>query len=63
MTITVRVGPSGNLCSANATANDMGTPGVANCATNIFRASQGYPAPRGGCVELGVPLSFVPQGQ
>jgi hypothetical protein len=62
VTITVRVGPGGNLCAANVTANDMGTPGVANCAANIFRANQSYPQPRGGCVELGVPLSFVPQG-
>jgi hypothetical protein len=63
VTITVRVGPGGNLCSANVTANDMGSPGVANCATNVFRATQSYPQPHGGCVELGVPLSFVPQGQ
>jgi hypothetical protein len=61
--ITVRVGTSGALCSANVTSNDMGTPGVANCAANVFRASAGYPQPKGGCVELAVPLSFVPQGQ
>jgi hypothetical protein len=63
VTITVKVSSSGNLCSANVTNNDMGSPSVANCAANIFRASAGYPAPRGGCVELGVPLAFVPQGQ
>jgi len=62
VTITVRVGPGGNVCSANVTSNDMGSPGVASCAANIFRASQSYPQPHGGCVELGVPLSFVPQG-
>ena len=63
VTITVKVSGSGNLCAANVTNNDMGTPNVANCAANIFRQSAGYPAPHGGCVELGVPLSFVPQGQ
>jgi hypothetical protein len=62
VTITVKVGSSGNLCAANVTNNDMGTPNVANCAANIFRAAS-FPAPKGGCVEVGVPLSFVPQGQ
>jgi outer membrane biosynthesis protein TonB len=63
VTVTVKVGSSGNLCSANVTANDMGSAAVANCAANIFRSNTAYPAPKGGCVELGVPLSFVPQGQ
>src|ERR1019366_7029758 len=61
--ITVRVGSGGNLCAANVTSNDMGTPNVANCAANVFRASSSYPQPHGGCVELAVPLSFVPQVQ
>jgi len=62
VTIAVRVGPSGNVCSASVASNDMGTPAVANCAANIFRSSV-YPSPRGGCVDSTVPLSFVPQGQ
>jgi hypothetical protein len=40
----------------------MGTPAVANCAANVFRNAT-YPAPRGGCVDVNVPLSFVAQGQ
>jgi hypothetical protein len=59
----VKIGPSGNVCSADVGANDMGSPNVANCAANIFRSSGGYPAPHGGCVVATVPLSFVPQGQ
>lgn len=62
VTIAVRVGPSGNVCSASVASNDMGTPAVANCAANILR-SNAYPSPRGGCVDTVVPLSFVPQGQ
>ncbi len=61
VSVAVRVGPSGNVCSATVASNDMGTPAVANCAVNIFRAAT-YPAPRGGCVEANVPLSFVLQG-
>jgi hypothetical protein len=60
--IAVRIGPTGNLCSANVASNDMGSPNVANCAANIFRSAQ-YPAPHGGCLDVTVPLSFVPQGQ
>lgn len=63
VTVAVRIGPSGNVCSATVASNDMGTSSVANCAANIFRNGGGYPAPRGGCVDAKVPMSFVPQGQ
>ncbi len=63
VSIAVRIGPSGNVCSASVAGNDMGTPAVANCAANIFRTAGSYPAPRGGCVDATVPLSFVPMGQ
>jgi hypothetical protein len=61
VTLEVRIGPSGNVCSVNVASNDMGSPGVANCAANIFRNGT-YAAPHGGCVVANVPLSFVPQG-
>jgi hypothetical protein len=60
VTLSVRIGPSGNVCSAAVASNDMGSPAVANCAANIFRASEGFPSPRGGCVDATVPFSFVP---
>jgi hypothetical protein len=62
VTIAVKVGPSGNVCSASVAGNDMGSPAVANCAANILRNAS-YPAPKGGCVVATVPLSFVPMGQ
>jgi hypothetical protein len=62
VSISVKIGGSGTVCSASVTSNDMGTPAVANCAANIFRSAS-YPAPKGGCAEFNVPLSFVPQGQ
>jgi hypothetical protein len=61
--LSVRIGPTGNVCSANVAGNEMGTAAVANCAANIFRQSGGMPAPHGGCIDVTVPLSFVPQGQ
>jgi hypothetical protein len=60
--IAVRIGPSGNVCSANVTSNDMGNPAVGNCAANILRQTGSLPAPQGGCIDVTVPLSFVPQG-
>ena len=61
VTVAVRVGSAGNVCSASVASNDMGSSSVANCAANIFRSSGGLPSPRGGCVDANVPLSFVPQ--
>lgn len=58
----VRIGTAGNVCSVNVASNDMKTPAVANCAAHILM-NGGYPAPRGGCIESQVPMSFVPQGQ
>ncbi len=63
VTVVVRVGPTGAVCSATVASNDMPTPDVANCAANIFRSTGSLPAPRGGCIDAPVPLSFVPQGQ
>jgi hypothetical protein len=61
--IAVRISPNGNVCSANVSSNDMGSAAVANCAANIFRSAGSFPAPQGGCLDVSVPLSFVPQGQ
>jgi hypothetical protein len=61
VSIAVRVGPAGNVCSATVASNDMGSPGVANCAAAAFRNGT-YPAPAGGCVDATIPLAFVPQG-
>jgi hypothetical protein len=61
VSISVRVGTSGNVCSASVAGNDMASPGVANCAANVFRNGS-YPAPHGGCVDAVVPLNFVPMG-
>ncbi len=62
VSLAVRIGPSGNVCSVGVESNDMGTPAVAQCAANIFRNAS-YPAPKGGCVDANVPLKFVPQGE
>ena len=61
--ISVRIAANGNVCSAGVSSNDMGTPSVAQCVANVFRSSGHFPAPKGGCVDANVPISFVPGGR
>ena len=60
VSIAVRVGANGSVCSAGVASNDMGTPVVANCVANYFKSSP-FPAPKGGCVDVNVPINFVPR--
>jgi hypothetical protein len=63
VSLQVRIAANGALCSAAVQSNDMGTPSVAQCVANMFRQSRSFPAPRGGCVEVAVPMNFVPGGK
>ncbi len=60
MTMSVKVSPSGAVCSAYVSNNSLGDQAVASCATAKFRAG-GFPAPTGGCVTVNVPLNFTSQ--
>lgn len=60
MSISVRIGSNGAVCSANISSNELGSAQVANCVANTFR-SAGFPSPTGGCVEATVPMNFVQQ--
>lgn len=62
MSIAVRVGANGQVCSASVASNDMGPSGVkvGSCVVNHFRG-QSLPAPRGGCIDANVPINFVPR--
>jgi hypothetical protein len=59
MTMHVRVGANGSVCSANVTNDELRDPGLSNCIIGVFRSSL-LPAPDKGCVEVDVPLNFVP---
>jgi hypothetical protein len=63
VSISVRVASNGQVCSAGVASNDMGNAAVATCAANKFRQAGIFPAPRGGCVDLAVPIVFVPGGK
>jgi hypothetical protein len=59
VTLKVRVASTGTVCGVSVVGNDMGTDAVANCAAQTFRASRGFPQPKGNCVDATVPLNFV----
>ena len=58
--VSIRVGPSGQVCSANIASNSVGDPGVASCVLGMFRSGT-FPAPEGGCVDAQVPMNFIPK--
>ncbi len=60
--ISVRVASNGNVCSAGVASNDMGNPSVAQCVARTFASAGHFPAPKGGCIDANVPISFVPGG-
>jgi TonB family protein len=61
--IKVRVSPNGAVCSASVAANEMGSPAVAQCVADKFRQAQSFPAPKGGCLDVTVPINFTPGGK
>jgi hypothetical protein len=61
LTMSVRVGPQGQVCSASVASNTLGDPGVASCVAQMFRSSS-FPPPQGGCMDAQVPMNFVPKG-
>lgn len=58
--VGTRISPTGAVCSATLLENELGG-GVGGCVVNVFRGTT-YPAPRGGCVDAKVPMSFARQG-
>jgi hypothetical protein len=61
VSIAVRIGSNGQACSAGVASNEMSSaPGVANCVAGYFRG-QAFPSPKGGCVDVNIPINFVPR--
>jgi outer membrane biosynthesis protein TonB len=57
--IDVRIGPTGEVCSAGMFKDGLGDPAVTSCVLQRFRTGV-YPKPSGGCVDTRVPIHFVP---
>lgn len=57
VTVAVKISPSGSVCSAAVAQSDI--PAISGCVAGVFRGGS-FPAPRGGCVDTMVPMSFSP---
>jgi hypothetical protein len=61
VSIAVRIGANGQACSAGVASNELASaPSVANCVAGYFRG-QAFPQPKGGCVDVNIPINFVPR--
>jgi hypothetical protein len=60
LSLGVRVGPAGQVCSASVLSNGLGDPGIAGCVLQMFRSGS-FPPPEKGCVDTQVPLNFQPK--
>lgn len=58
VTVAVRVGATGQVCSTSVASNEMSSPHVAQCVASYFRGAN-FPAPKGGCVDVNIPINFV----
>lgn len=57
--LNVRVSPTGTTCSASMAKDTLGDPAVTNCVLQRFRSGK-FPKPTGGCVDVALPINFVP---
>lgn len=60
MVLGVKVGPDGHVCSAGVSSSTLGDASVTTCVLQMFRSGV-FPPPKGGCVEVEVPINFVPR--
>lgn len=59
--IAVRVGATGTACSASVASDTLGDAAVKSCALARFLGAR-YPKPGGGCLDISVPMNFMPGG-
>jgi outer membrane biosynthesis protein TonB len=59
--VALRVGANGAACSASIANDTLGDAAVKSCALARFRGGK-YPKPTGGCVDVSVPMNFMPAG-
>jgi hypothetical protein len=60
LTVQVRIGPGGEVCAATLGKDKLGDPAVTGCVVQRFRGGP-FPKPSGGCVDVEVPINFVPR--
>ena len=60
--ISAKVGPNGEVSSADIASNSGLSPSVASCIANVVKRAQ-FNAPGGGGSTLQIPVTFVQQGK
>jgi hypothetical protein len=60
MLVSVKIGPTGSVCSARIASDTLGDGRVASCVMNRFKSGS-FPPPTGGCADVNVPISFTPK--
>jgi outer membrane biosynthesis protein TonB len=58
LTVSVQVGPSGNVCAASLVNDSVNSNEISTCVLGRFRG-QTFPPPSGGCVTVNIPISFT----
>ncbi len=58
MTVSVQVGPSGQVCNASLANDTVHSNEVSSCVLGRFRG-QSFPPPSGGCVTVNIPIAFT----
>jgi hypothetical protein len=58
--VAVKVGAQGQACGASLASDTLGDGAVASCVLQKFRSGT-FPAPIGGCVDVQVPINFMPK--
>jgi hypothetical protein len=57
--VNVRLSSSGTVCAASMGKDELGDAAVTNCVLQRFRSGK-FPRPNGGCVDVALPINFVP---
>jgi TonB family protein len=58
LTVSVQVGPNGQVCGASITNDSVGSGEVSSCVLGRFRG-RSFPAPEAGCVVVNIPITFT----
>lgn len=62
VTLKIKVGSNGAVCGASVVSDELGNAAVANCLASRFRGVS-VAAPKGGCVEVSLPINLKPGGR
>jgi hypothetical protein len=60
LVVGVRVDSTGAVCNTSIAQDGIHSNEVSSCVLGMFRGAH-FPPPSGGCVDVNVPMSFVPR--